>query len=422
MKKIVSGILAFISLSVSVFAAEALEMKNEEPIITEGFFDLAMLKMDTKTNVIVIDDKAFKNPSAKRTAFTNAIASGDIKKSDISDTKAFIILSGTVDLSDGKVSDKDHSYFDKFDPVTHKKVNKDIVYDIGSNKTIIGVNNAKVAFGGLRIKATAENSAKNVIIRNILFWDAHGSTDYDTSIPEYSSKKAGADQLVIEGIEHKETKDHYDYVPENIWIDHCTFTDGICVDLTRNYNHDGALDAKCVHNMTVSYCEFTNHDKVTLTGSSDKFVTPEERQITFHHNYYHGAVQRMPRSRGCQIHIYNNVYEQIGVDGNSGYSLGPGIASLFIVENNSFGSHKGKILRYADSSQPEDSTFSKLYVSGNVPELNASTAEQFERHKVEDKPFAIYYDYTALPATEVKAIVPTLAGSGKTVVIDGKTY
>ncbi len=422
MKKLTFILGALICTATAFAGTGKIEVNPKGKIVTNGFADLGKMEYPSADNVILIDDNTYKTPDSKKSAFVNAIASGSIKSSKITATPAIIIVSGTVDLSGGKVSDTDHSYFDQFDPKTHERLHNDFMFDVGSNKTIIGINKAKVAYGGLRIKATATNKANNIIIRNITFWDAHGSTDYDTSIPEYSSKKASADQLSIEGVEHKATKASYDYVPENIWIDHCSFSDGICVDLKRNYNHDGALDAKCVHNMTVSYCEFTNHDKVTLTGSSDRFVTPEERQITFHNNYYHGVVQRMPRSRGCQIHIYNNVYDQIGTSENSGYSLGPGIASQFIVENNYFGVHANKILRYADKSKPGDKTLSKLYNKGNMPELSPSNSEEYNKHHVEEMPWKILYDYSLMSADQAKKTVPLEAGPVDEVVIDGKTY
>lgn len=390
-------------------------------VTTNGFADLGNLAyIDTK-NVIVIDDANYKTAESKRKAFTNAIASGSISNSSITDTAALIILNGTVDLSDGKVSDSDHSYFDAFDPQTHKKVHKDFLYDIGSNKTIIGVNSAKVAYGGLRIKAGPDNKAENIIIQNIAFWDAHGSTDYDTSIPQYSDKKASADQLSVEGTYEKGIGTTT-FFPTNIWIDHCSFSDGKCVDLDRNFNHDGALDIRTAHNMTVSYCEFTNHDKVTLMGASDKFIAPEDRQVTFHHNYYHGTVQRMPRARGCEVHLYNNVYDKIGTSKNSGYSLGPGIGSQFVVESNYFGTHAGKILRYADKSKKGDATFSNLYVSGNSPELNDSNSEQFTLHHSETKPFEIGYAYTLDSVDDVKANVPNFAGPVQDITVNGEKF
>ena len=418
MKKLLFTSAAFLA-SAFLFAAPAqLTVKSGEKPVTAGWADMGSLSYASK-NVIVIDDSTYSSPEAKRKAFTNAIASGSVSSSSINDKAALILVYGTVDLSDGKVSDKDHSYFDEFDSATHKRKHGDFMYDIGSNKTIIGARAAKVAYGGLRIKAR-DGVLKNVIIQNISFWDAHGSTEYDTKVPEYSSKKASADQLVIEGTEDKSTKARYTHIPENIWIDHCSFSDGVCVDLDRNFNHDGALDIKCGKNVTVSFCEFTNHDKVTLSGSSDKFITPDEREVTFHDNYYHGCVQRMPRTRGGYFHLYNNVFDEIGTKNNSGASLGPGVGAQFIVENNYFGKHAGYILRASDNSKPGTPSFYKIYVSGNKPELNGNNAENFLSHKVNEKPWKIPYNYVLKSADEAKTGVVSEAGSGAKVILDGK--
>ena len=421
MKKTLFAFLGFFVFSFAFSNPSPISIKTNEKPVTNGWADMGSLSY-AKENVIIIDDEHFSSPMRKLNAFKNAIASGTVGNPNLTDTPALIILSGTVDLSGGKVSDTDHSYFDEFDPDTHKRLHGDFQYDIGSNKTIIGVNGAKVAYGGLRIRATEDFKAKNVIIRNINFWDAHGSTEYDTKIPKFMDKKASADQLVIEGIEDKSTKDRYLFIPEDIWIDHCTFSDGICVDLDRNYNHDGALDVKCAKNVTISFCEFTNHDKVTLSGSSDKFTKPEEREITFHDNYYHGCVQRMPRTRAGYFHLYNNVYDNIGTANNSGASLGPGIGAQFIVENNFFGKHAKKILKAADKSKKSDPTFYKIYENGNKTELSASNSDGFAEHKVAEKPWTPKYQYTLKTADETKAAVPAEAGAGAEIMIDGKKF
>lgn len=200
MKKILKT-LAFIS-AVSVFAASSIFAQTAEINIvpgqivkTYGFADMqnggqgiAYPKTD---NIILIDDATYPKPLAKRKAFTNAIASGKARSSALRDRAAIIILSGTVDLSDGKVTDDDHSYFDEYDSVTHKRIHKDICYEIGANKAIIGVNNARIAFGGLTINGHSDNKklAKNIIIQNIDFWDSHGSTEYDTKAKGTFTKK-----------------------------------------------------------------------------------------------------------------------------------------------------------------------------------------------------------------------------------------
>ncbi len=422
--KHVCAIFALFLIGSSLMAGTgSIDIKSGSKTVTNGFTDLADLKYPNVApdKVIVIDDVSYTSPEKKCKAFVNAIASGSVRSGSVNETPAIIVLKGTVDLSGGKISDKDHSYFDAFDSGTGKRVHNDIAYDIGSNKAIIGCDNAKIAFGGLRINSREGQNIHDVIIQNITFWDAHGSTEYNTKFKGKEESKASADQLVVQGYFEK-GKYESQWIPYNIWIDHCTFTDGTCNDLYRNFNHDGALDIKAVHNMTVSYCEFTNHDKVTLIAPGDGFTNPRDRTITFHHNYYHGATQRMPRSRGCYIHLYNNAYDNIGNSKNSGYSLGPGIASQYIIENNYFGKHQGKILRYADKSKKGESTYSYFYNSGNVPELDSSNSELYKEHHSDKMPFEIKYDYSLMTADEVKAKVPALAGTGLTVTIDGVSY
>lgn len=424
---------------VTVGAAAAVETYdiNVVPgasVTTYGWADVGNMAYPNTEIIIYIGDDGYKVGSGsltaytasqtKRLTFTNAIASGSVSSATVNTTSAIIILSGTIDLSDGKISDTDHSYYDSFDSSTHKRKHGDITYEIGSNKTILGVNSAKIAFGGLKIYA---NKAKreNIIIRNIIFWDAHGSTEEDTS---YNSKsKASVDNLVLECNSNDAVTDSngfvkYNNVPTNIWIDHCVFTDGTCSDLERNFNHDGSLDMKAGKNVTVSYCEFTNHDKVTLLAPGDKYVDPEQRQITFHHNYYHDAVQRMPRSRGCQLHIYNNYYNAIGTSGNGGYALGPGIGSQYIVEGNYFGSFQQKIVQYADSSASASaSTLSKFYQKDNSKTLTSSDIKWDSAEKVKDwsahetstAPWTITYDYKAESYSVLPELIPNAAGTDK---------
>lgn len=367
--------------------AETLGVNLSEKPVTNGFADMGKLSYGKK--IVTIDDKSYPNPIDKRKAFTKAIASG---------SPATIIVSGDIDLSDGKISDDDHSYFDKFDSGAHKRVHDDIVYPVSSNKTILGKDNARIMFGGLSFL-----TGKNLIIRNVTFWDAHGSTEYSTETKPES--KASADALVI--------WDKKSPLPSNIWIDHCTFTDGKCVDMQRNFNHDGSIDICGGKNITISYCEFTNHDKVLLVASGEKFKEPEERQVTLHHNYFHNVTQRLPRSRGTQMHIYNNVYDDIGVPNNGGYMFGPGTGSMYIVENNYIGSHLAHIVSYFDKSEESDKSFSRFYESGNSVKIEekdvkwdgAEKTGNFKAHFVQSKseiPWKIPYKYELEPFEDAR--------------------
>lgn len=398
---ILTGI--FIVSAFAVFANESNEIivNSGEPVVTGGFADLGEMSVGNAEKTVLIDDAAYPDAKKKRKAFTDAVNGFKYQ---------IIIVSGDVDLSDGKISDKDHSYFDyKKDQVERSAM--DIVYPISGNKTIIGINNARLMFGGFRLKG-----ASNVIIRNVCFYDAHGATEKNTK--KYPNSKASADALYLEDV-------------NGVWIDHCTFTDGKCRDLERNFNHDGQLDIAAGKNITVSYCEFTNHDKVMLVGKGDAYTERKDRQLTLHHNYFHGAIQRMPRSRGCMIHIYNNFYDDIGTSGNSGQGLGPGIASDYIVENNLFGAFASTIVKYYDSSESAKArTFSKFYESGNSPKLADSKCaydkvdkvKDFKAHLVSEKPFETLYGYQLEEAKELKKTVPVEAGFGKKVIVNGVEY
>jgi pectate lyase len=315
---------------------------------------------------------------AKREAFTTAINQ---------DTEKFIIVSGDIDLSDGRISDTDHAYFDQFnDTPPYARKNADIRFNVGSNTAIIGINDARFMFGGLNI-----NNKSNIIIRNVTFWDAHGSTANDTSKPGYSESKAGATALQIG-----------DNGVVGLWVDHCKFTDGMCSDMIRNYNHDGGFDIKKGQFVTCSWTEFTNHDKVMLVGSSDGvlYQNPLDRQITLHHNYFHGTTQRMPRTRGTQMHVYSNYYNNIGVQGNSGYCLGPGVAAQFVVEYNYFGALFGgdaKITSYYDTITNK----AKVYSSGNNKNINPT---------VSSKPWMPAYVYSVDAVSDLPDSIPQGAG------------
>ena len=94
-------------------------------VTTNGWADMANsgsgMSYPSTTNIIVINDTTYTTATAKRTAFTNAIASGSVSSNSTTTTAAIIILSGTVDLSDGVISDSDHTYFDSFDVRTHAR-------------------------------------------------------------------------------------------------------------------------------------------------------------------------------------------------------------------------------------------------------------------------------------------------------------
>jgi pectate lyase len=148
----------------------------------------------------------------------------------------------------------------------------------------------------------------------------------------------------------------------HVWIDHSTFDDGERDD-TRYpsvwaapyaspsfmvQHHDGLLDITGNSDfVTVSYNVFRNHDKTTLVGGSDA-PRPENGLgalgVSFHHNHYENAGQRMPRVRFGKVHIYDNFVagtllpreERDGAPLVHGVNYGMGIGYLakIYAENN----------------------------------------------------------------------------------------
>jgi len=366
--------------------AEIFNSLKGQKVTTYGWADMANggagLSYANPSNFILIDDITYPVAEDKYKAFINAnvtnaninSATGVISGGTVNDNPKFIIISGDIDLSNGRINDDDKSFYDQFSPTSpYGRINGDIALNLGSNTTIIGINNAQIKFGGIKISGKS-----NVIIRNVTFWDAHGSTERDTSIPANSESKASIDALVIQGTSN------------GVWVDHCLFTNGTCTDMKRNFNHDGALDIPQGINVTASWNEFTNYDKVMLVAGSDSLTNVLDRQITLHHNYFHYTTQRMPRTRGTQMHVYNNYYNEIGVQGNSGYAMGPGLNAHFVVENNYFGSIlSGMVVSYYDNA-----TYPAIvWSSGNNKTVNRSSNDKTNG----SKPWEPAYAYPLEP-------------------------
>lgn len=203
-----------------------------------------------------------------------------------------------------------------------KNQEKDVVIDIPSNTTIVGLENVKLIGVNFRI------STNNIIIRNIHFitpldlfpqWDP-----FDDKTGNWNSQY---DSITIKG-------------GNNIWIDHCIFEDSKTEEIKyfgRKYEqHDGLVDiTDGADNITVSYNIFRNHNKTMLIGSSDNKKSDDGKlKVTLHHNYFYNTVQRVPRVRYGLIHIYNNYYKNDNRNPDYKYSLGVGYNSKIYAENN----------------------------------------------------------------------------------------
>ncbi|PPS75087.1 MULTISPECIES: pectate lyase family protein [Streptomyces] len=202
-----------------------------------------------------------------------------------------------------------------------------IVLPVGSNTTIVGLGDSAVLKGA---SLTVRN-ADNVIIRNLDVRDAYDCFPvWQPNTGGLGDWKTAYDNIWLTGATH-------------VWVDHVTLSDKGHPDakepthFARNYlRHDGLLDITNGSDLvTVSWSRFTGHDKAMLIGSGDAATGDRGKlRVTLHHNAFESVVQRAPRVRFGQVHVYNNRYDITGDDHR--YSLGVSTESRMFAENNAF--------------------------------------------------------------------------------------
>jgi pectate lyase len=198
---------------------------------------------------------------------------------------------------------------------------------VSGNTTIVGVGRAVLR--GLNLHV---DRVDNVIIRNISFVDAADCfPQWDPTDGANGAWNSLYDNVSLTGATH-------------VWVDHNTFTDGDNPDAELPHYfgqpfqvHDGALDITNGSNfVTASWNRFTDHDKTMLIGSSNtSTVDPGKLNVTVHHNYFRNTLQRLPRVRFGQVHVYNNYYE-VPDPSTFVYALGVGVQSKIFAEANFF--------------------------------------------------------------------------------------
>jgi pectate lyase len=210
-----------------------------------------------------------------------------------------------------------------------KKQAERVVLRVPSNTTLVGLGvDARIENGSLFL-----DKVSNIIIRNLHFADAYDFfpawDPKDNANGEWNSEY---DNVTLRGA-------------TNVWVDHCSFTDGKRPDHTARValgrpmqHHDGFLDITQQSNfVTVSFNHFQNHDKTNLVGSSDSQKLDDGKlKVTFHHNFWENTKERAPRVRYGEVHVYNNLYA--GGNGGPqqpyGYSIGVGFSSHVFSEHN----------------------------------------------------------------------------------------
>ncbi len=206
-----------------------------------------------------------------------------------------------------------------------------VTIDVGSNKTIIGTGkDAEITGGGLRIKKQKQVIIKNLNLTNALSFAKGERPDGKGGIITTGNTQANpGDFTEIDAINIESS--------EHIWIDHNKFTDDpwIASEVPQGKNrHDGLMDIKKGANwITLSNNIFTNHNKTSLIGHSDKNSTQDNNKlkITFAYNWFNRTDQRNPRVRFGEVHLLNNLYTDI-----SSYGIGAGSGAKIYAEENVF--------------------------------------------------------------------------------------
>jgi pectate lyase len=204
-----------------------------------------------------------------------------------------------------------------------------VVLRVGSNTTIVGMGDDAVLKGAsLQVR-----NADNVIVRNLELRDAYDCFPvWQPNSGGLGDWKAAYDNLWLAGATH-------------VWVDHVTASDKGHPDedeptyFGRNYlRHDGLVDITNASDLvTVSWSRFADHDKAMLIGNGDTAVADRGRlRVTLHHNEFASVVQRAPRVRFGQVHLYNNRYVVPQDAHDYRYSIGVSTESAVYAENNAF--------------------------------------------------------------------------------------
>jgi pectate lyase len=251
-------------------------------------------------------------------------------------------------------------------------------FKIGSNKTIVGMSGAKIT-GNLTFDGTSNDILQNLTVVGLNCSDVASNGDCQD----------GADAVtVVNGAHH-------------IWIDHLDVSDG----------SDGNLDitegSDCV---TVSWTKFhysssrvsgytgeVHHFSNLVGGSDSKTSDAGHLRVTWHHDWWADhVVERQPRVRFGQVHIFNNLYTSSG----DNYCIGVGVSANILDENNAF----------IGVSDPIDSTDYSNSASIVVSKGNLYSGTSGQTANKGSTAFTPPYPYTLDAASSVQSEVQSGAG------------
>ena len=241
---------------------------------------------------------------------------------------------------------------------------------VGSNKTLVGACGAEI-HGHIQMTGSV-----NVIVRNLTVV-GYNCTDNP------SDCSGGADAISVERQAH------------HLLFDHDDISDG----------SDGNLDITHASDfITISWTKFHysgrrtdpagaagGHQFSNLIGHSDSNASEDTGHltVTFHHDWWaDNVVERMPRVRFGQVHLFDNLYTAAGDD----YCIGVGVSANIRDENDVFVGVKNPI----DSADYSNGA-SIIQSTGDLLQMTTGTSQD-----IGGAAFTPPYAYTLDPASGVE--------------------
>lgn len=183
---------------------------------------------------------------------------------------------------------------------------------IASNKTLVGIGKDATLRGGVKIRGHKDEPVSNIILRNLRVNGATTTVDLDAVQLQFA---------------------------HHVLIDHCEIFDG----------PDGSLDmTHAVNWVTVQWTkvhytdnykkpsgEPNDHRFASLIGHSDNNESEDKGRlkVSFHHNWWgERVIERMPRVRFGQVHVFNNYFASPG----NNYCVRAGSGASVLIEANYF--------------------------------------------------------------------------------------
>ncbi len=308
------------------------------------------------------------------------------------------------------------------------KVSSNIGFSGLKNKTILGINNARLCttwyasqeiinaldkagvpsmstnaddnkggtlVNGQEVKEEAEYNTRKIIIEKT------GDTNENyrkSGVFSFS----GCENLIIRNLKFQgpgsidvSGADLISFInsTKHCWVDHCDFADG----MDGNFDITQASDFNTVSWCTFSYTERSYmHQNTNLIGSSDSEATSHAGTLntTFAFNHWGtGCKARMPMARVGKIHMLNNYFTCT----SGSNCINPRKNSEFLIEGNYFA--KGvKSIFSASSAKAVTWKNTNYSVEGKSGESSGSTV-------------TVPYSYTVADASKVPTEVSTYGGA-----------